>query len=117
MTRMSDISAQQTLQDLPRGPSRRAGTAPAPAEVTADACALESNIDIHASAASACNDPVATHDLAAFRAGLLSPAGIQRLAGHVAGCSSCKLFIATMVAEATGVDSTAMHAMARRSRG
>lgn len=59
-----------------------------------------------------CDDLHAPHDLAALREGHLSPDGIQRLARHVVRCTTCKLVVATIVAETRRAESTGMHAAA-----
>jgi hypothetical protein len=65
---------------------------------------------------SECDDTDASFDFAALRQGRLSPDGIQRLAKHVVRCATCKLLVASIVAEASRAESTGMHAAPERDK-
>ena len=69
------------------------------------------------SAAVACLDPVAVHDLAALQEGTLSPAGIHRLAHHLAQCESCRILVAALVDDAQRAEWTGKHDATSRLAG
>ena len=116
MTRMSDMS-EQALMELLRRPRRTLPVGPAPA--TAPAAGANAVPDGFATCLSAedgeaprgCDDLYAPRDLAALQEGHLSPDGIQRFARHVARCKTCKILVATIVAEVNRAESTGMHAV------
>lgn len=56
-----------------------------------------------------CEDLHAPHDLAALQEGHLSPEGARRLAGHLKGCESCRIFVVGLVAELGPAESTGTH--------
>lgn len=114
---MSDMQTDRALMELLRrsdhsSPARLATSVTA---VGGDAVAAEStaSTDAEGDAPSrVCDDLYATHDLAALREGHLSADSIRRLARHVTTCTTCKILVATIVAEASRAESTGMHAAA-----
>jgi hypothetical protein len=64
-----------------------------------------------------CDAPEAPHYLTALEEGCLSPKGVQWLAGHVKRCETCRIFVATLVAELGQVESTGTHRTAPVERG
>lgn len=114
---MSDMQTDRALMELLYKPARSspAGLAASVTAVGGDAVASELAADVGAgddATARRCDDLYATHDLAALREGHLSPDGVQRLARHVTTCVTCKILVATIVAEASRAESTGTHAAA-----
>ena len=114
---MSDMQIDRALMELLRrsddsSPARLAAPVTA---VSGDAVAAESAASMGAEGdapSRRCDDLYATHDLAALREGHLSPDSIRRLARHVTTCTTCKILVATIVAEVSRAESTGMHAAA-----
>lgn len=65
----------------------------------------------------ACLDPMAVHDVAALQQGTLSPAGIHRLAHHLAQCESCRILVAALVDDAQRAEWTGKHDAAPQLAG
>lgn len=113
---MSDMQTDRALMELLRrsdhsSPARLATSV----AVGGDGVAAESTANTGAEGdapSCRCDDLYATHDLAALREGHLSPDSIRRLARHVTTCTTCKILVATIVAEASRAESTGMHAAA-----
>jgi hypothetical protein len=105
MIRMSDMSEPQ-MEIIGSGRPSRASN-----KVDGNKGARELAIPVSADAPAtgACDDLYAPSDLAAMRDGRLCPDGIQRLAKHLVQCRTCKLFVATMAAEACQAESTGSH--------
>lgn len=118
MIRMSEDMSEQALMELLRQPTRPSPAGLAPSSATAvgggtvadeiATCLSAENEE----ASRGCDDLHAPHNLAALREGHLSPDGIQRLAQHVVRCTTCKLLVATIVAETRRAESTGTHAAA-----
>jgi hypothetical protein len=111
---MSDMQTERALMELLGKPARSspAGFAASVTAVGGEAVASELAADIDAgddAPPRRCDDLYATHDLAALREGHLSPDGIHRLARHVTTCATCKILVATIVAEASRAESTGTH--------